>query len=124
MIRLLLALHPGKWRARYGEEYRWLLESSPLTTAAILDVLRNAARLHAGAHPMLLRVLAAAVLSCAGEVLAVQAGLTSNILWPPTTIWRALALAAVITPWTPAVITGAQLRRAWRSSATGSAHAD
>ena len=99
MIRLLLALHPRSWRARYGQEFRALLEAEPVTAAVVLDVLRNAARQHVRAHATASQVLAALVISLAVEVVAVHAGVTDNILWPPSTPLRALTLAAVLVPW-------------------------
>ena len=50
MIKFLLTLHPRRWRSRYGEEFRDLLEASPLTATVVMDVLRNAAREHARSH--------------------------------------------------------------------------
>lgn len=103
MIALLLVLHPRRWRVRYGEEFRALLEATPMDAGVVLDVLRNAARLHARAHAMALRIVTALAQTSLAEVLAVRANLTDNILWAPTTPLRALALAAVVLPWVPVV---------------------
>lgn len=103
MIGFLLALHPRSWRARYGAEFRAVLEASPLTWAVALDVLLNAARQHARAHALALRGIAALAVSVVVEVVAVRAHLTDNILWPPTTPLRTVALAAVLLPWQPVV---------------------
>jgi hypothetical protein len=80
MIRLLLALHPRSWRARYGDELRALLETTPRTPGVVVDVLRNAGRQHARVHRGRVQVLAAVALSALVEVAAVHAGLTVNIL--------------------------------------------
>jgi len=65
MIALLLALYPVRWRRRYGEEFRAVLESRPLGPFDVADVLLGAldARLtpnrlpdSAGGHLMLLRI--------------------------------------------------------------------
>jgi hypothetical protein len=40
----LLRLYPGLWRLRYGQEFVALLESTPLTRAVIIDIVRSAAR--------------------------------------------------------------------------------
>lgn len=53
---LLLAVHPRSWRARYGDEFRALLEAGPITASVVLDVLVNAARQHARVHAAVLRV--------------------------------------------------------------------
>lgn len=68
MIDLLLALYPTRWRRRYGEEFRSVLEARPLGPFDVADVLLGAldARLaplrlagmatHEGGHLMLLRM--------------------------------------------------------------------
>lgn len=104
MIRLLLAAHPKRWRARYGEEFHALLEATPMSALVVIDVLRSAARLHAREHAAALRIVTAVVLSSAAEVLAVRAQLTDNILWAPSTPLRALGLAAVVLPWMPVAV--------------------
>ena len=101
MIGLLLALHPRAWRRRYGDEFRALLEASPLTLAVVLDVLLHAVRQHARAHPATGRILGAVAVTVLVEVGAVHEHLTDNILWPPTTVLRALALAMLLLPWLP-----------------------
>lgn len=42
MIGLLLAMYPGQWRRRYGEEFRAMLESRPLGPFDVADVLLGA----------------------------------------------------------------------------------
>ena len=42
MIGLLLALYPARWRDRYGEEFRAVLESRPLGPFDVADVLIGA----------------------------------------------------------------------------------
>jgi len=42
MIGLLLAMYPARWRARYGEEFRAVLESRPLGPFDFADVLIGA----------------------------------------------------------------------------------
>ena len=42
MIGLLLALYPARWRQRYGEEFRVVLESRPLGPFDFADVLIGA----------------------------------------------------------------------------------
>ena len=66
MIGLLLTLYPARGRARYGEEFRAVLESRPLGPFDVADVLLGAldARLtpfrlsgtESGGHLMLLRI--------------------------------------------------------------------
>ncbi|MCM3885512.1 hypothetical protein [Frankia sp. R82] len=98
MRRILLALYPRKWRARYGDEFAALLQDTPLTLVAVIDVLRHAAGLRLQARPRLTQVAAWALATAAIEIVALRAGLTDNILWAPTTPLRTLALAAVLTP--------------------------
>ncbi len=38
-----MRLYPRHWRARYGAELEAVLEQTPATPAAVLDVLRGAA---------------------------------------------------------------------------------
>jgi hypothetical protein len=42
MISLLLAMYPARWRRRYGEEFRAMLESRPLGPFDVADVLLGA----------------------------------------------------------------------------------
>jgi hypothetical protein len=99
MIRLLVTLHPRKWRASFGDEFAALLEDSRLTPGAVFDVVMNAGKLHAASHRMLALVLAALSWSSCLVYLSVRARLTANVLWAPTTPARAMALAATIGPW-------------------------
>src|SRR5436190_178864 len=48
MITLLLRFYPGRWRARYGDEFAALLEQRQLGPFDVADVLLGAldARLH------------------------------------------------------------------------------
>ncbi len=101
MIALLLALHPRRWRARYGDELRVLLEMTPLTVAIVFDVLRNACRQHASEHPAKVDVGVAILLSVLVEAVALSVGITRNILWPPSSVVRTLGLMALITAWGP-----------------------
>ncbi|WP_322759116.1 hypothetical protein [Frankia sp. Cr2] len=98
MRRLLLAMHPRRWRARYGEEFAALLDDTGLSVAVILDVLHHAIGLQLRARPLLVRVAAAVCTTAAIEIIAVRTGLTDNILWAPSTALRALALVAALTP--------------------------
>jgi hypothetical protein len=99
MIRLLVALYPGKWREEFGGEFAALLEDTQLTPRAVFDVVAQAGKLHAASHRRLAAVLAGLLWSGCAEYLAVRAGLTANILWAPTTAARALALAVTAGPW-------------------------
>lgn len=101
MITLLLALHPKAWRARYGDEFRALIEDQPLTTLVVLNVLGSAARQQARAHRVVLRVAVAVVVSVGVEWVAVSGGFTDNILWSPNTGPRAALLAVLVLPWVP-----------------------
>jgi hypothetical protein len=56
---------------------------------------------HQRAHRTVVRVTAALVTSVAVEVVALNAGITDNILWPPTTFRRGLMLVALLVPWVP-----------------------
>jgi hypothetical protein len=42
-MRRLVRLYPRPWRARYGAELEALLEQTPATPSAVLDLLRGAA---------------------------------------------------------------------------------
>ena len=46
MIRMLLALFPRVWRARYGEEFAGFLRDHPLTLFTLYDIAACAAREH------------------------------------------------------------------------------
>ncbi|CAO5157669.1 conserved hypothetical protein [Frankia sp. AiPs1] len=111
MRRLLLVLCPRQWRARYGDEFASLLQDTPLTLAAVIDVLRLVLGLHHQARPWLAQIAGAVLTTAAMEAAAVRAELTDNILWAPTTPLRALGLVAVLMP-TALVVGSAIMRRA------------
>ncbi len=110
---LLLAMYPKRWRARYGDEFAALLQETPLTLAAIVDVLRHAVGLRLQARPRVAQVAGSVLATAAVEAMASRAGLTDNILWAPTTPLRTLALVAVLAP-TVLVIGSATRRRVRR----------
>lgn len=99
MRDLLVALHPKPWRERYGEEFRALLDDTDLTPRTLIDVVTHAATQQVRARFTLVLVALAIVASTSVTHLALQAGLTDNILWAPTTPRRALALSASLAPW-------------------------
>lgn len=115
MIRFLLALYPREWRRSYGEEFAALLEETPLSPRVVLDVALQAATLHARVHRTVLLVFTAVLVSVGLEVVANVTGLTANILWPPTTPVRALALGALFTPWLALVVRSCRYRVAHHS---------
>jgi hypothetical protein len=110
MIRFLVRLYPKEWRRSYGDEFVVLLEETRVTAPVILDVLVQALKLHAGLHRTWLLVGAAAFMSVAVEIIALMTGLTANVLWPPTTPARAVALLALAAPWTALAVRGGRMR--------------
>jgi hypothetical protein len=119
MIGLLVALYPRKWREEFGEEFAALLEEARLTPRAVVDVVVQAAKLHAESHRRPTAVLASLLWSGCLEYLSVRAGLTANILWAPTTPARALALAATTGPWLALAAVTIAGRRGGRDGAAG-----
>ncbi len=114
MRRFLLAMYPRQWRARYGDEFAALLQDTPLTLVAIIDVLRHAAGFRLQCRPRLAQICGSVLVTAALEVAAVRAGLMlDDILWAPNTPLRALTLAAVLTP-TALVAGSAATRRLQR----------
>ncbi|HKS50049.1 MAG TPA: hypothetical protein VJT49_34065 [Amycolatopsis sp.] len=105
MIRVLVALHPKDWRARYGEEFGALLEDSRLTPLAVANVVIHAGRLRTRAHMTGILAAAAFLASVACNQAALRGGLADNILWAPTDLPRALLLLGTVGPWL-ALITG------------------
>ena len=108
---VLVAIHPRAWRQRYGEEFRALLEDTPLTPSATADVLRHCAALQARAHRRALVVTIAALVSVTCEIAAKRAGLTANMLWAPTNPPRVLALLGATVPWAVALTVSVAVRR-------------
>ena len=49
--RWLVALYPAHWRARYGDEFRALLEAEPASPSLVIDVIRGAIVAHATPLP-------------------------------------------------------------------------
>ena len=96
MIGLLLALFPARWRRRYGEEFRVVLEARPIGPFDVADILLGAldARLtrfrfaeprYLGGRRMVLRIggfgaIAGGILWFAG-LAGVSAGL-DGVVWP------------------------------------------
>jgi hypothetical protein len=99
LIRALVGLYPGKWRAEFGDEFAALLEDTRLTPRAVVDVTVQAGKLHVAARRQLALVVAALLWSAGMEVLAVREHLTANILWAPTAPARAIMFAATFGPW-------------------------
>ena len=104
MIRLLVACYPKAWRRAYGEEFAALLEQTRLTPRAVLDVLVQAAKLHASAHRAGSLVGAAVLVSMGVEVVARRMGLAVNVVWVPRTPAQTVALLALFAPWAALVV--------------------
>jgi hypothetical protein len=56
---------------------------------------------HPRGHRTAARVIGSLAASVAIEVVAVNTGITDNILWPPTTLRRGLVLTALLLAWVP-----------------------
>lgn len=110
MIRLLLVLYPKAWRRVYGEELTALLEQSQLTPAVVIDVVAQGIRLHIEQHHGGVLVVAAGLMSVFVELASLSSGVTANVLWPPTTPIRAVALLALLTPWVALVVRATRSR--------------
>ena len=104
MIRLILACYPKAWRRTYGEEFAALFEQTRLTPRVVLDVLTQAAKLHASAHRTRFFVGAAVLMSIGVEIVARKMGLAVNIVWVPRTPAETVALLALFAPWTALII--------------------
>lgn len=50
-MKWLVALYPERWRARYGDEFRALLEAEPASPSLVIDVIRGAIDAHATPLP-------------------------------------------------------------------------
>lgn len=74
-----------------------------LRMPVVLDVVTDNVRQRRRTHRTVRRVTTALVVSGLVEVVALNAGITDNVLWPPTTRVRALALAALLLPWVPVI---------------------
>jgi hypothetical protein len=114
LIRVLVALHPGDWRERYGAEFGALLEDTRLTPSAVADIVVQSAGLRLRAHQGPLLLVAAVLVSVTCEVVAGRTGLAANILWAPTDPLRALALLGAVGPWAALIIRAAARRRTRR----------
>ena len=82
LARLALALYPLAYRRRYGDEMAALLEDSPVSPAAVVDLLRGAARAHLRPEP--------AVAAEVGPEERLRLGLSSVLL-----CWVLFALAGL-----------------------------
>jgi hypothetical protein len=109
----LVRLFPRAWRERFGDEFAALLDDTPLSAMAVLDVVRLAAVTHARVRWRGLVWLVAAVAFTCAQVAAVRAGVTRNVLWPPTSVERGIFLALTLAPIAAALtVTRTSLRRA------------
>ena len=88
MRRLLLALFPAPWRARYGDEFEALLEERPLGPFDVADVLLAAADAH-----LHLRGLSAAD-HAKGFVMTLRIGgiaaILGGLLWAAGLAWASI----------------------------------
>jgi hypothetical protein len=110
LIDLLLAMYPARWRRRYGEEFRAVLESRALGPFDVFDVLLGAldARLtrlrvaeprYIGGRRMVLRIggfgaIAGGILWFAG-LAGVSSGLTDAI-WPLALVLGTLGILVAL----------------------------
>lgn len=116
MIRLLLACYPKAWRRVYGEEFRALLEQTPLGVGVVFDVVVHAAKLHASAHRSGLVVMAAAVVSLGVSIVAHAMGVAVDVVWVPRTEAQTAAFCMLVAPWAALAARTAR-RRPWRRAA-------
>jgi hypothetical protein len=82
-------------------EFVGALEAPPCRGCRQYLASMNNVRQHKRSHRTVVRVTAALVASVAVEVVALNAGITDNILWPPTTRRRGLMLIMLLLPWVP-----------------------
>lgn len=94
----LARLYPRAWRRRYGAGLEALLDEMPATPALVLDVVRGAAAAHVQQRRSTVVWIVAAMATVAAEVLSLRAGVTANVVWPPTDPVRALFLLVTLTP--------------------------
>lgn len=94
----LVALYPRAWRRRYGAGLEALLDETPTTPVVVLDVVRGAAAAHLVQRRTGAVWLVAALATVMAEALALRAGVTANVIWPPTNPERALHLALTLAP--------------------------
>lgn len=80
MIALLLRLYPGRWRARYGDEFAAVLEQRPLGPFDMADILLGALDAH-----LRLRGLGAASQHAKGFAMSLRIGgyaaIVGGVLW-------------------------------------------
>jgi len=128
VIRLLLALYPAAWRARYGDELADLLDETGVRPAVVVDVARAAIRERVRAlHPSViggasmvfgpawrhpegwaaagLALLSPTLAFVTASIAAYQLGITSLlVVTEPLTAWLATArLADLVLVLAPAV---------------------
>jgi hypothetical protein len=99
----LVRLYPKAWRRRYGAGLEALLAEMPATPAVVLDVVRGAAGTHVRQRRSAVVWFVAAVATAAAEALSLRAGVTANVVWPPTDPVRALLLLMTLMPVTAAL---------------------
>jgi hypothetical protein len=94
-MRRLVRLYPRPWRERYGAELRALLEQTPATAGAVLDLLRGAAvaRLTCPRRFSPGRLVAFAVLG-----LLVQFDVLAALALGSVALWHSLAFRVTVGP--------------------------
>jgi len=88
VVPFLLRLYPAAWRARYGDEFRELLESRPPGPRDRLDIIRGA--IDARIHPQVADHLPPRVASGRDRLLALTA-VTVGVLFA---VWAGIIVAA------------------------------
>jgi hypothetical protein len=95
MISWLIRLYPHHWRARYGEEFRDLLELEGLRPAVVLDVVLHALRARLDLRRHRVRIVVATTSLGIAEWYACTHGYP-NALWLPRGFRSALLLGFVL----------------------------
>jgi hypothetical protein len=96
--RALTRLYPRSWRREHGDEFANLLLDTSCRPAALLDVVTCAAREHLRRFSLELHTVVALGMFALMDVYAVRTGVTANVVWAPTTLWRAAVLVAALAP--------------------------
>ncbi len=90
----LVQLYPGRWRRRYGDEFRALLDDEPLSPALVMDVLTGALGAHL-TYPLEEPIMSARRLQVAARLLALAAVVPALFVLPAVAAKEFLAEQSV-----------------------------
>lgn len=96
MIDWLMKAHPRRWRSRYEDEFRALLDHTDMSPRTVVNVAAHAVRMHLRYRQRLFVSLASLLSFFVWEVIAIRVGVADNIFWVPRDVTSLVLLTGVV----------------------------